>query len=118
MKHPLETNLLRQYELFFGPIFSKMGCRRTTGAVLPVAFLWFLSFLAKVKKELAAGLPQLGNLNRSSFSRPYKPNRKHGLTHLKPGDAAPDFNATTTNGTISLKDYRGKKARIIFWIKG
>jgi thioredoxin-dependent peroxiredoxin len=37
-------------------------------------------------------------------------------TTLKPGDAAPDFSAKTTDGTpVSLKDYRGKKLVMYFY---
>ena len=35
---------------------------------------------------------------------------------LKPGDPAPDFTATTTDGKrVSLKDYRGKKLVMYFY---
>jgi peroxiredoxin Q/BCP len=35
---------------------------------------------------------------------------------LKPGDPAPDFEGTTTDGTkVSLKDYRGKKLVMYFY---
>lgn len=37
-------------------------------------------------------------------------------TALKPGDPAPDFAGTTTDGTkVSLKDYRGKKLVMYFY---
>jgi thioredoxin-dependent peroxiredoxin len=37
-------------------------------------------------------------------------------THLKPGDAAPDFTGTVTDGTsVSLKDFRGKKLVLYFY---
>ena len=37
-------------------------------------------------------------------------------TPLKPGDPAPDFKATTTDGKpVSLKDYRGKKLVMYFY---
>ncbi|QJR15194.1 peroxiredoxin [Usitatibacter palustris] len=37
-------------------------------------------------------------------------------TTLKPGDAAPDFSAKTTDGTpVSLQDYRGKKLVMYFY---
>jgi peroxiredoxin Q/BCP len=37
-------------------------------------------------------------------------------TPLKPGDPAPDFTATTTDGKkVSLKDYRGKKLVMYFY---
>jgi peroxiredoxin Q/BCP len=37
-------------------------------------------------------------------------------TPLKPGDAAPDFAATTTDGTkVSLKDFRGRKLVMYFY---
>ena len=37
-------------------------------------------------------------------------------TPLKPGDPAPDFHATTTDGKpVSLKDYRGKKLVMYFY---
>ena len=39
-------------------------------------------------------------------------------TPLKPGDPAPDFTATTTDGKkVSLKDYRGKKLVMYFYPK-
>ena len=39
-------------------------------------------------------------------------------TPLKPGDPAPDFSATTTDGKkVSLKDYRGKKLVMYFYPK-
>ena len=39
-------------------------------------------------------------------------------TPLKPGDPAPDFTATTTEGKkVSLKDYRGKKLVMYFYPK-
>jgi thioredoxin-dependent peroxiredoxin len=37
-------------------------------------------------------------------------------THLKPGDTAPDFTSTVTDGsTVSLKDFRGKKLVLYFY---
>lgn len=49
-------------------------------------------------------------------SQSTKPNRKHIMTKLKVGDAAPDFTAKATDGsTISLKDYRGKKLIMYFY---
>jgi peroxiredoxin Q/BCP len=37
-------------------------------------------------------------------------------TPLKPGDAAPEFTATTTDGTkVSLKDFRGRKLVMYFY---
>ena len=37
-------------------------------------------------------------------------------TPLKPGDPAPDFHATTTDGKpVSLKDYRGRKLVMYFY---
>jgi thioredoxin-dependent peroxiredoxin len=40
------------------------------------------------------------------------------MPKLKPGDTAPDFTATTTDGsTVSLADYRGKKLIIYFYPK-
>ncbi len=37
-------------------------------------------------------------------------------TTLKPGDPAPDFDATTTDGKrVSLKDYRGRKLVMYFY---
>jgi thioredoxin-dependent peroxiredoxin len=40
------------------------------------------------------------------------------MPKLKPGDAAPDFTATTTDGsTVSLADYRGKKLIMYFYPK-
>jgi thioredoxin-dependent peroxiredoxin len=37
-------------------------------------------------------------------------------THLKPGDAAPDFNAKTTDGShVKLADFRGKKIVLYFY---
>ena len=37
------------------------------------------------------------------------------MAMLKPGDTAPDFDATTTDGSrVSLKDYRGKKLVMYF----
>jgi peroxiredoxin Q/BCP len=39
-------------------------------------------------------------------------------TPLKPGDPAPDFEATTTDGTrVSLKGYRGRKLVMYFYPK-
>lgn len=41
-----------------------------------------------------------------------------GMTHLKPGDPAPDFRAETNGGhTVSLKDYRGKYVVLFFYPK-
>ena len=38
------------------------------------------------------------------------------MTKLKPGDPAPDFSGTTTDGNkVSLKDYRGKKLVMYFY---
>jgi thioredoxin-dependent peroxiredoxin len=38
------------------------------------------------------------------------------MTHLKPGDPAPDFTAKTTDGsTVSLADFRGKKLILYFY---
>ena len=40
------------------------------------------------------------------------------MAMLKPGDPAPDFDATTTDGSrVSLKDYRGKKLVMYFYPK-
>lgn len=37
-------------------------------------------------------------------------------THLKPGDPAPEFSGTTTEGKpVSLKDYRGRKLVMYFY---
>ena len=37
-------------------------------------------------------------------------------THLKPGDPAPEFSGTTTDGKpVSLKDYRGRKLVMYFY---
>jgi peroxiredoxin Q/BCP len=37
-------------------------------------------------------------------------------THLKPGDAAPSFSATTQDGSrVSLADYKGKKNLVLFF---
>src|SRR5438105_14279806 len=37
-------------------------------------------------------------------------------TPLKPGDPAPDFSGTTTDGTkVSLKDFRGRKLVMYFY---
>lgn len=39
-----------------------------------------------------------------------------GITHLKPGDKAPDFNALDQDGNkISLKQFRGKKVALYFY---
>ena len=38
------------------------------------------------------------------------------MTKLKPGDTAPNFSGTLTDGTtVSLKDYRGKKLVMYFY---
>ncbi len=40
------------------------------------------------------------------------------MSKLKAGDTAPDFNATTTDGSkVSLKDFRGKKLILYFYPK-
>ena len=40
------------------------------------------------------------------------------MTHLKPGDKAPDFTALDQDGnTISLNDYKGKKLVVFFYPK-
>ncbi len=40
------------------------------------------------------------------------------MTHLKPGDKAPDFNAKDQNGNdVSLSDYKGKKVILYFYPK-
>ena len=39
------------------------------------------------------------------------------MVELKIGDKAPDFNAKTTEGTVSLKDYLGKNLVIYFYVK-
>lgn len=40
------------------------------------------------------------------------------MTHLKPGDKAPDFSAKDQNGNpISLSDYKGKKVMLYFYPK-
>ena len=40
------------------------------------------------------------------------------MTHLKPGDAAPDFTANDQNGNpVSLADYKGKKVILYFYPK-
>ncbi len=40
------------------------------------------------------------------------------MSKLKAGDSAPDFNATTTDGSkVSLKDFRGKKLILYFYPK-
>ncbi len=40
------------------------------------------------------------------------------MTHLKPGDTAPDFTANDQNGNpVSLADYKGKKVILYFYPK-
>ena len=40
------------------------------------------------------------------------------MTHLKPGDNAPDFSVVNENGNLlSLKDYKGKKLVLFFYPK-
>ena len=40
------------------------------------------------------------------------------MTHLKPGDKAPDFSVINENGDlVNLKDYSGKKLVLFFYPK-
>ena len=39
------------------------------------------------------------------------------MSELKIGDRAPDFTAETTEGKVSLKDYRGKNVVVYFYVK-
>lgn len=39
------------------------------------------------------------------------------MSELKIGDRAPDFTAETTEGKVSLKDYRGKNLVVYFYVK-
>ncbi len=39
------------------------------------------------------------------------------MTDLKVGDSAPDFAAESTQGNISLKDYRGKNVVLYFYVR-
>lgn len=39
------------------------------------------------------------------------------MSELRIGDNAPDFSAETTEGTISLKDYRGRNLVIYFYVR-
>lgn len=39
------------------------------------------------------------------------------MPELKIGDRAPDFTAETTEGKVSLKDYRGKNLVVYFYVK-
>ena len=45
-------------------------------------------------------------------------NKTAAMTHLKPGDAAPDFSGVNENNEpISLKDFAGKKLVLYFYPK-
>jgi len=39
------------------------------------------------------------------------------MSELKIGDNAPDFSAETTEGTVRLKDYRGKNLVVYFYVR-
>ena len=39
------------------------------------------------------------------------------MPELKIGDKAPDFSAETTEGRVSLKDYRGKNLVVYFYVR-
>ena len=39
------------------------------------------------------------------------------MSELKIGDRAPDFTAETTEGKVSLKDYKGKNLVVYFYVK-
>jgi peroxiredoxin Q/BCP len=39
------------------------------------------------------------------------------MSELKIGDNAPDFSAETTEGTVGLKDYRGKNLVVYFYVR-
>lgn len=39
------------------------------------------------------------------------------MSELKAGDRAPDFNGETTDGKVSLQDYRGKNLIVYFYVR-
>ena len=41
------------------------------------------------------------------------------MTHLNPGDKAPNFKGVDENGnTVELKDFKGKKLALFFYFDG